>query len=279
MSTAAVFLDKDPAVAREHMRQSRLAADKALQLAPGLGAAHASHAYLQFYSFDHRGAVTECHRAVQLAPDNGTVLNGCGYVLTGIGKLGEALQLRERLRVIEPLYNINSAELLMATGRLDEAEKYVRIAKGVLQPESPPPYKFMYIAIARGDVETAQEVARNQPSPWREMDLAIAMQVSPDRAAADAALAKILADKIWTQTDPYFVAQVHALRGDRDKAMEWLQRTPARYLLFMLADPLILRYRDDPRLAALCKKNGLPLPSESEALSLDQIRALSAAKR
>ena len=131
----------------------------------------------------------------------------------------------------------------------------------------------MYLAIARGDVNAAQEAIRNQPSPWREMDLAIATQISPDRAAADAALAKVLASKPWADTRPYLVAQAYALRGEADKTVEWLGRAPAHDLLFMLADPLILRFRDDPRLLAFCQKTGLPPPGESEALSIDQIRA------
>jgi hypothetical protein len=131
----------------------------------------------------------------------------------------------------------------------------------------------MYVAIARGDLKTAQEVARGQPPPWREMNLAIAAQISPDRAAADAALAKVLADKVWAKTSPYLVAQAYALRGDPGKTAEWLERAPVRDIFFVLADPLILRFRDDPRMIAFCEKTGLPPMSESEALSIDQIRA------
>jgi tetratricopeptide (TPR) repeat protein len=281
LSTAATFWNEVPAVAREHMRQSRLAADRALQLAPGLGPAHAARAYVQFYGFDHRGALAECRRAVQLAPDDGTVLNGCGYTLAGIGKLGEAIGLREHLLSIEPLYVVNDfeyAKLLMATGRLDEAQKYLRIAEGLSQSTSSPSTQSMSVAIARGDVKAAQDVARQQPSPWREMNLAIATQISPDRAAADAALAKVLADRTWANTSPYAVAQAYALRGDHRRTVEWLERAPARDLLFMLADPLILRLRDDPRLVAFCEKVGLPAPATSEALSLDQIRTANEAR-
>jgi len=280
-STVAAFSNEAPAVAREHMRESRIAADNALQLAPGLGPAHAARAYLQFYGFDHRGALAECRRAVQLAPGDGTVLNGCGYVLGGIGKLGEAIRLREQLLSIEPLYTVNYyqyAKLLAATGRLDKATKYLRIAEGLPQPESPPWNQRLYIAIARGEVKTAQEVARNQPSPWREMNLAIATQISPDRAAADAALAKVLAGKVWAKTSPYSIAQAYALRGDVDKTVEWLERAPAHNIFFMLADPFILRFRDDPRLIAFCQKTGLPPPGESEALSIDEIRAADSAR-
>ena len=281
-STVAAFSNEAPAVAREHMRQSRVAADNALRLAPGLGPAHAARAYLQFYGFDHRGALAECRRAVQLAPADGTVLNGCGYVLGGIGKLGEAIRLRERLLSIEPLYAVNHyqyAKLLAAAGRLDKATKYLRIAEGLSRPGSHPGSQQMYIAIARGDVETAREIARNQSAPWRDVYLAIAMQISPDRAAADAALAKALDDEGPAKTAPYAIAQAYALRGDADKTVDWLERAPAHDIFFMLADPLILRLRDDPRLIAFCRKTGLPPPGESEALSIDQIRAADSTRR
>jgi TolB-like protein/DNA-binding winged helix-turn-helix (wHTH) protein/Tfp pilus assembly protein PilF len=279
-STVATFSNEAPAAAREHMRIARHAADKALQLAPGLGPAHAARAYLLFYDFDYRGALAGCRRAVQLAPDDGTVLNGCGYTLAGIGRLDEAIALRERLLSIEPLYTVNYhryAELLMATGRLDAAEKYLRIAESLSQSKSSPLIQSMYVAIARGDAATALGVARHRPAPWREMDLAIATQMSPDRAAADAALAKVLADRTWAKTSPYLVAQAYALRGDFDGTVDWLERAPTGDLLFMLSDPIILRARDDPRLVAFCKKVGLPPPATSEALSLDQIRAANRA--
>ena len=136
----------------------------------------------------------------------------------------------------------------------------------------------MYVAIARGDAKTAQDVARNRPSPWREMNLAIATQISPDRAAADAALANVLASKAGANTSPYLVAQAYALRDDPDRTVEWLERAPADDMLFMLTDPLILRFRKDPRLIVFCEKIGLPPPDSSEALSIDQIRASFAAQ-
>ncbi len=279
LSTVATFEEEAPAVAREHLRTARVAADKALQLAPGLGSAHAARAYLRFYEFDHRGALAGCRRAVQLAPDDGTVLNGCGYTLAGIGKLAEAIGLRERLISIEPLYIVNYlryAELLLATGRLDESEKYLGIARGLSQPRSSLPRQSMLLAIARGDMQRAQAIARAQPSPWREMNLALAAQISPDRAAADAALDKLFAYKAWVGANPYDVAQAYAARGDVDRTLAWLGRARPDEYLFMLADPFILRLRDDPRLAALCRKIGLPPPDSSEALSIEQIRAVRA---
>jgi TolB-like protein/Flp pilus assembly protein TadD len=283
-STVAAFSNEASAAAREHMRISRHAADKALQLAPALGSAHAARAYLQFYEFDERGALAECRRAVQLAPDDGTVLNGCGYTLAGIGKLREAIALRERLLSIEPLYTVNDfqyARLLMATGRLDEAEKYLRTDKQVAWPYQ---LERLNLAVLRGDASAALEIARQSSPRDRNLYMALATQVGPDRAAADKWLAGMLADKTWIESfdvdgndNPYKIAQVHALRGDADRALEWLERSlsmnPSR-ALFLLADPFLLRFRDDPRFIATCRKIGLSPPGESEALGIDQIRAL-----
>lgn len=287
-STFATFGHEAPELAREQMREARSAADKALHLAPGLGAAHAAQAYLHFYDFDDRGAVAECRRAVQLASNDGTVLNGCSLVLEGIGKPGEAIQLRERLLSSEPLYAVNYlhyADLLAETGRLDEAEKYLRTGEEVTGPR---PLEHLYLAVLRGDANAALAIARQVAPEDRNLAMALAAQIGPDRAAADRWLADLLADKTWVEgmdsngsDNRYKVAQVYALRGDADQALEWLERSlsnsPSR-ALFLLADSFILRFRNDPRFIILFKKLGLPPASESETLGIDQIRVRLAAK-
>nr|HPM57158.1 hypothetical protein [Thermomonas sp.] len=104
---------------------------------------------------------------------------------------------------------------------------------------------------------------------WHEIALAMALQVGKDRAAADAALAKLIADH--GDVAAYQVAQVQALRNDADATFEWLQRaheTRDPGVGNTLIDPLVMRYRNDPRLAAFCKTVGLPPPTESQTKGL-----------
>ena len=279
-STVAMFWNEPPALANEHMRQARLAVDKALQLAPGLGAAHAARAALQIYSFDHRNALAECRRAVQLAPNDGIVLNGCGFMFAQAGKLGEAIRSRQHLLSIEPLYIINYrqyAKLLIAAGRLDEAEKYLRTAESL--PQANPDWRYspiflhMNVALMRGDATAAMNFAEQLPAKNRVLYTTLATQIGPDRAAADTALASVLASKTELNAEPYLVAQIYALRGDAGHTVEWLQRASPGDLIFLPLDPLILNVRDDPGFIAFFRKVGLPPPSEIEALSIDQIRA------
>ena len=95
-------------------------------------------------------------------------------------------------------------------------------------------------------------------------------------------LAALVADSAYTEKNTYQVAQVYALRGDIDNTMQWLERTRvtpkhmSQVRQYLLNDPLILRFRDDPRLIAFCKKIGLPSPAETDALNIDQIRGQSA---
>lgn len=280
LSTVATFSNEPAEAARQHMNQARRAADQALQLAPGLGAAHAARAYLMVYSFDHRGALAECRRAVQLAPEDGTVLNGCGYVFAQVGKLREAIRSRQHLLSIEPLYIINYqqyAKLLLASGRLDEAEKYLGTAESLPQTNAHWHYSSLFLrmalALARGDAAKAMSSALQMPAKHRGLYTTLAAQIGPDRAAADAALANGLASKAEADADPHLIAQIYALRGDAGHAVEWLQHASAADLLFLPTDPFILNLRDDPRFIAFCARIGLPPPGESEALSIDQLRA------
>ena len=87
-----------------------------------------------------------------------------------------------------------------------------------------------------------------------------------DRAAADAAFRTLIEKD--ANVYAYGIAQVYALRNDPKATFEWLDRAfgnrdvGVAYLLF---DPFILRYKDDARFAAFCRKVGLPTLAEVAA--------------
>ena len=69
----------------------------------------------------------------------------------------------------------------------------------------------------------------------------------------------------------YQVAQVQALRNDADATFEWLERARANRdpgVGNTMIDPLVMRYQEDPRLAAFCETVGLPPPTESQTKGL-----------
>ena len=90
------------------------------------------------------------------------------------------------------------------------------------------------------------------------------------RSAADASL-RTLIDK-YAQFVAYEIADIYALRGEANEIFYWLDRALSNgdtSIEFLLFDPFILRYKDDPRFAAFCRKVGLPVPGEASAHKSD----------
>ena len=80
-----------------------------------------------------------------------------------------------------------------------------------------------------------------------------------DRKAADAALADLIAS--GRHQLAFQIAEVYAIRGEKDKAFEWLQIAFDDHdtgTLTLLVDPLLRGLRDNPRYKSLLIKLGLP---------------------
>ena len=111
--------------------------------------------------------------------------------------------------------------------------------------------------------KTALREAQLEPDEgFRRFELALAHYVRGDRQAADAALADLIAN--GRDGLAYQIAEVYAVRGEKDKAFEWLQISFDDHDAGMLGsccDPLLRGLRDDPRYKNLLAKLGLPTTS------------------
>ncbi len=148
-------------------------------------------------------------------------------------------------------------------GKLDEADAVARKATE-LHPAAASTRRFqVLVAVQRGDGETALREAQLEPDAgYRRFELALAHYVRGDREAADAALADLIAN--GRDQLAYQIAQIYAVRGDKEKAFEWLQisfDTHDTGTLGLLIDPLLRGLRDDPRYKNLLAKVGLPAAS------------------
>lgn len=262
---------------RQANARASAAAASALALNADLALAHTAQGIvLRNIGFNRQGAEVEFRRALQLAPHDADATFQLGMLRATLGHLEDGVVLIKRALLSDPLhatwYNWLAIDLT-ALGRFDEAEQAIRKAIE-LQPSAVNFHvQLTIIEIARGDANAAMLAADQEPdAEWREIAQAMALQIGPDRAAADAALKAL----IHNQADAaaYQIAQVYALRNDPDDMFIWLehawdQRDPG--LSNILMDPLLLRYKDDPRFAAFCKKLGLPPPvvSGSKATGSD----------
>ncbi len=261
------FLGDAPA--QEAYAKAREAVERALALSPELAAAHVARGYLlRCADFDWRGAEEEFRRALALAPNDGEAKFQYGSLRAAFGELEPAIELTRQALATEPLraaWYSWFAIYLSALNRLDEAERAVR--KGIELQSAAPFYRFVLtmIEVQRGDAQAALAAAQQEPSgSWRDAALALARQIGSDRSAADAALSTLIKEDDAGDF-AYEIAEVYALRNDATKTFEWLERVWSQRdtdIGMLLFDPFILRFKDDPRFAAFCRKVGLPTPAE-----------------
>jgi TolB-like protein/Tfp pilus assembly protein PilF len=257
--------------AQEAYAKAREAGDRSLALAPELAAAHLSRGYLlQVADYDWRGAEVEFRRALTLAPNDGDAKFNLSIALASFGELQPAIEFTQQALTTDPLrpswYGV-LALYLSALNRLDEAERAIRRAIELQPAALFVHYILTYIQVQRGNAQAALEAAQQEvPGPFQDAALALARQIGGDRTAADAAL-RTLIDRD-ANSSAYLIAEIYALRNDAKATFEWLDRAWSNRdpgILNLYFDAFILRFRDDPRFAAFCRKVGLPVPGETSS--------------
>src|SRR5881392_2883384 len=243
--------------------KARTDAEKAVAIAPALAEAHAALGWVRFFTeWRFAEGLSELKRAKELAPANPTANDLLARVIVYLGRLDEAEKQGRQAVELDPLASPprnNLARILWCEGKLDEADAAARKA-AELQPNSASNRRWqVLVAIKRGDNETALREAQLEPDPsYRRFELAVAQYARGDRNAADAALADLIAHN---QGLDYQVAQVYAVRGEKEKAFDWLQIAFDHHdtgMLALLVDPLLNTLRDDPRYKALVAKMKFP---------------------
>src|SRR5438552_2451448 len=237
--------------------------EKAVAIAPGLAEAHAALGWVHFFTeWKFAEGLSELKRAKELSPTNPTANDLLARVIVYLGKLDEAEEQARQAVESDPLAfpaQNNLGRVLWFEGKLDEADAIARKA-AELQPTAASSRRWQVLAaIQRGDSETALREAQLEPDEsYRRFELAVAQFARGDRKAADAALADLIAHD---QGLDYQVAQVYAVRGEKEKAFEWLQIAFDNHdtgMLALLVDPLLRGLSGDPRYKALVAKMNFP---------------------
>src|SRR5437899_2304625 len=244
--------------------KARSDAERAVAIAPALAEARAALGWVRFFvDWKFTEGLSELKRAKELSPSNPTANDLLARVILYLGRLDEAERQARHAVELDPLSVIaqgNLARVLLFAGKLDEADAAARKA-AELQPTSASSHRCQVVAaVLLGDRATALREAQLEPDEgYRRFELALAQQIQGDRQAADAALADLIAN--GRDQLAYQIAEVYAVRGEKDKAFEWLQIAFDEHdtgTLTLLVDPLLRGLRDDSRYKNLLAKLGLP---------------------
>jgi len=246
--------------------KARSDAEKAVAIAPALAEAHAALGWVRFFTeWKFAEGLGELKRAKELSPANPTANDLLARMIVYLGKLDEAEEQARQAVELEPLASAphnNLARVLWYEGKLDEADAVAR-KSAELQPSSASSRRWqVLVAIRHNDAETALREAQLEPDEsYRRFLLPLAQYARGDRKAADAALADLIANNRGLD---YQIAQVYAVRGEKEKAFEWLQIAFDNHdtgMLALLVDPLLNSLRGDPRYKTLLAKMAFPATS------------------
>lgn len=242
---------------------AKQAIDAALAIDPEFAMAHATLGmFAMAYEGDLAAAAPHLQFALSLEPRNVVLLSYASSLLLRLGRLEEAVAIREYDVSHDPLdpigYN-NLAWAYFLVGQLDAAAATANNLI-LLAPNYGGAHETLgKVLLLKGEHAAALEALLDEPSEvWRLFGLSLAYHALGRPEESDAALAEL--SSTYGQDRAYHIAQVHAYRGDVDSAFNWLERAVqdnATSLTYLAVEPMFFNIHADDRWMPLLRRTGM----------------------
>lgn len=210
----------------EGIKEAREMCNKAMAIDPDYGLAHACLGWLAVqYDLDLAAAAQHFERALALSPTDLYTLTTATLLNDALGRQKNAIPLSEYFvsrDPMDPFMHIGLGVAYQEAGRYDNAIASFRTALR-LSPEMTGAHgRIGDTLFLKGDYEGAQRAFESESlEAYKLYGLSSTHYSMGNRRASDAALAELIAKHpIWASV----IATVFALRQDRDRAFEWLER-------------------------------------------------------
>jgi serine/threonine-protein kinase len=245
-------------------RQRALAlAEKAISLAPDLADGYAERGFLRInWLWDWSGAQADFEKALALEPGNSQAQKGLGELLISLGRQPQSIVEMKKAAELDPLSASTWFDFgwaLMAGGQWTDARKALNRALEINPESSFANYGLGCMDLLQGRAQDALTSFRRSNAFWNLAGIAMAQHSLGQGGESQRVLDELIAT--YAQVAAYQIAEVHAWRGEKDQAFQWLERAYAQRdggLSTIKADQLLAPLRTDPRFAAMLEKLGLP---------------------
>ena len=220
---------------REAFPKAEAAYAKALEIDDTLAEAHAGLAHVKcYYDWDWTGSEREYQRALELNPNSADARGSYAAYLTVTGRFDEAIAAAKRRIELDPLTPEMRAALgrvYLFAGRYDDSIRAFKQALELDPNHLPARYWLAMGYAAKGmdaeAVAACEDVLRSLPKEGESKMPASCAQVYAVVGRRDDALrlmeqAKRAAGDRWF--DPSWMAFLYSALGDKDRAMEWLEK-------------------------------------------------------
>jgi TolB-like protein/DNA-binding winged helix-turn-helix (wHTH) protein/Tfp pilus assembly protein PilF len=256
--------------AQETFPKAEEAARRAIALDPSLGKAHDALGWVAYvYRWDWPLAERELRRALELNPNDVDAHHYYSHYLFTMGRQTEALAEGETAAGLDPLSQIQRNHLLWQYVEARDPGRAMKIGNEILRAGLTDPSQYVLISTSYVDKgQFDQAIALLQK----------AISLSPNRTESRAALASAYAQRgnasearkilrkleqppLTQYVSPMSIAAVYCALGDKDRALEWLEKAIDQHdasVSDLPSLPFVDPLRDDPRFQNLLGRIGLP---------------------
>jgi serine/threonine-protein kinase len=254
---------------QESFPKAKEAAQKALELDGTLAEAHASLAVINtFYGWDWSGAERESQRAIELNPSYSFAHYIYGFSLWYTGRFDKAVAEEKRALELDPVsvpFNRGLGLAFYYSRQYDPAIEQLRRTLE-LDPNFVPAHHFLGRAYVlrsmpkEGLAEIEKALAISPGNTWTLSELGYAYAVVGRKAEAQKVLDQLNDLSKHKYVAATFLAHVYLGLGEKDKAIEWLEKAyEESFLLGAKVDPIYDPLRSDPRFTDLLRRMNLAL--------------------
>jgi serine/threonine-protein kinase len=255
--------------AREAYPKAKEAAEKALELDQSLAEAHAALAFIHFqWDWNWFDAEREFKRAIELKPNYAPAHQWYSSLLTATGRIDEAVAEAKRAQELDPFSLIVRSHLGWIYYLTHNHEQAVGQAQQIikLDPNFFPAHR--YEALAYEQLRKYNEaiaafqraVSLSRGSTLVKAELGHAYAIAGKREEARQTLDELQQLTVERRVSPYHLALIHAGLGEKDRAIELLNKAfdeRAERLVWLRADPRFDMLRTDARFNDLLERMGL----------------------
>jgi TolB-like protein len=243
--------------------------NRAIELAPNLSDGYSERGIDQLEYFgDLQAAHVDLSRALELDPSNSANLRRFGVLQRCLGNVGEAVVYGKKATDIDPLDVfawLHLGEAYAASHNYPEAAD--ALLKAVqISPESPVASMGLFdvwLLQGRAD-EVLRSVERLREPIYSLPYRAMAEFTLGNERESRKALEEFI--ELVDKQSFFFagwetVATIYAWRGERQKALDWLERAASQGnggIACITSDPFYASFHDDPRFKALLRRLNLP---------------------
>lgn len=249
--------------------RARDAAEKALALDNSLAEAHTVLAYVkEQYDWDWAGAEQEFKRAIQLNPNYATAHQYYSEYLAFVGRTEESINHITRAQELDPNSLVINTEIgfpYLCARQYDNAlEKFHQAL------EREPNFPFALYQTARcydqkalfneAIAEYRKAISLSGGSSVMTARLGYTYALAGRKTEAKATLEELFAASKQRHISPYLIATIYSGLGDKDKAIEWLEKAyevKDGMLVMLKVDAHLDGLRSDSRFQDLLHRVGL----------------------